>query len=159
MVYIISQQTKAILAKDASYYRSLILEVSRRRHSVYHPERIIDNTCVLNGATLEGRRGSVKRLLNVCSKVPVPVIQEQGVYMLPTASSKKKDNVWLSFYHIDYYEQRDDRTYVSFHDGTGLYVNTSRQTFDMQYKRTGELIAKLSRPFFFGGNTFPWNHL
>ncbi|SFB26939.1 competence protein ComK [Lentibacillus halodurans] len=156
-VYIIGQQTKAVMTKDSAYYRSRILEVHRERHSVHRPEQIIDHTCVLYGSTLEGRRESVKDLLKLNSKVPVPVIPEKGVYMLPTSSSKNKDNVWLSFYHIDYFEQQDDRTYVKFHDGTGLFVNTSETSFDMQYKRTSQIIAKLNRSLFFGNRPFIWS--
>src|SRR5699024_2614151 len=155
-VYIIGQQTKAILTKDSAYYRSRILEVSRERHSVYSSEQIIDHTCLLYGSTLNGRREFVKDLLKLNSKIPVPVIPEKGVYMLPTASSRNRDNVWLSFYHIDQYEQRDDKTYVAFHDGTGIYVNTSEATFDMQYKRTSQIIAKLNRSVFFGNHPFLW---
>ncbi|GAA0436520.1 hypothetical protein GCM10008983_11540 [Lentibacillus halophilus] len=156
-IYLISQQTKAIVTKDSAYYRSLILETSKEKHSAYRPEQIIDHACVLNGSTLEGRRKSVRKLLNVSSKVPVPVIPDQGVYMLPTASSKKKDNVWLSFYQIDSFEQRDDRTYVMFHDGSGLFVNTSVKAFDLQFKRTSQIIAKMNRSIFFGKNAIPWN--
>lgn len=77
-IYMISQQTKAILTKDSAYYRSLILETGRKKHSVYRPEQIIDHSCVLYGSTLEGRRKSVRKMLNVNSKVPVPVIPEKG---------------------------------------------------------------------------------
>lgn len=155
-VYIIGRQTKAIMTKDSAYYRSRILEITRERHSVHSPEQIIDNTCLLYGSTMKGRRESVKDLLKLNSKIPVPVIPEKGVYLLPTSSSKNKDNVWFSFYHIDQYEQRDDKTYVAFHDGTGLYVNTSEAAFDMQYKRTSQIIAKLNRSFFFGNHSFRW---
>ncbi|WP_010531609.1 competence protein ComK [Lentibacillus jeotgali] len=153
-IYIITEHTKAILTKESAYYRSRILEESQERNTVLSPEKIIDNTCILYGSTLQGRRDSVKGLLKLNSKVPIPVIPEKGIYMLPTCASKNKDNVWFSFYHIDSFEQRDNGTYVSFHDGTGLFVNASETTFDMQYKRTSQLIAKLNRSFFFGGGPF-----
>ncbi|RYG71621.1 competence protein [Lentibacillus lipolyticus] len=156
-IYVVSKQTKAILTKDSAYYRSLILETGQKKHSTHSPEEIIDHTCVMYGSTLDVRRKYVRKLLRVNSKVPVPVIPSKGVYMLPTASSKKKDNVWLSYYHIKSVEQRDDRTYVTFHDGTGLYVNASLKTFDLQDKRTSQMIAKMNRAFFFGDNVFPWN--
>ncbi|TFJ92228.1 competence protein ComK [Lentibacillus salicampi] len=155
-VYIIGRQTKAIMTKESAYYRSRIIEVSRERHSVHSPERIIDHTCLLYGSTMEGRRKSMKDLLKLNSKIPVPAIPDKGVYMLPTSSIKNKDNVWLSFYHIEHFEQRDDKTYITFHDGTGLFINTSENAFDMQYKRTSQIIAKLNRPRIFGGRPFMW---
>ncbi|WP_246202492.1 competence protein ComK [Virgibacillus doumboii] len=157
-IYIITQQTKAILSKDSPYYRSLIIEGQRERHSTYRPEQIIDHSCILYGSTLEGRRNAVKSTLKICSKVPVPVIPDKGVYMLPTSSTKNKDCVWISYYHIEDYEQRDDKTYVTFGDGTGLYVNTSESSFDLQYKRTSQLIARLNRSAFFPKRE-PWNLL
>lgn len=149
-VYIITQQTKAILTKESAYYRSQILEVQRERNSIFRPEQIIDHTCLLYGSTLAGRRAAVKGILKINSKVPVPVIPGKGVYLLPTSSTKNKDCVWLSYYHIDNYEQRDDKTYIAFSDGTGLYVNISESTFDLQYKRTSQVIAKQNRSVFFG---------
>ncbi|MFC4558035.1 competence protein ComK [Virgibacillus kekensis] len=157
-VYIITQQTKAILTKESNYYRSRILEGQEERHSVFRPEQIIDHTCLLYGSTLEGRRAAVRDILKINSKVPVPVIPDKGVYMLPTSSTKNKDCVWLSYYHIEDYEQRDDKTYVAFTDGTGIYVNTSENTFDMQYKRTSQIIAKQNRSVFFGRRSLFWSN-
>ncbi|GGJ91647.1 hypothetical protein GCM10007063_12820 [Lentibacillus kapialis] len=158
-LYIITERTQAILREDSSYYQSRILEESNERNSVHRPDQIINNTCILNGSTLKGRRDSMKGLLKLNSKVPVPVVPEKGVYMLPTCASKNKNNVWISFYQINDFEQCDNRTYVSFHDGTGLFVNVSESAFDMQYKRTGEIIARMNRSFFFGGGPFWWRPL
>ncbi|HLR61502.1 MAG TPA: competence protein ComK [Lentibacillus sp.] len=155
-VYIITEHTKAILTKDSAYYRSRILEVSQELNSALRPEQIIDNTCILYGSTLQGRRDSAKDLLKVKSKVPVPVIPEKGVFMLPTCASKNKNNVWVSFYHIKSFERQGNGTYVSFYDGTGLFINTSESTFDMQFKRTGQIIARLNRSFFFGSGPYWW---
>ncbi|MBP1948812.1 competence protein ComK [Virgibacillus litoralis] len=156
-VYIITQQTKAILTHDSSYYRSRILETQRESHSIHRPEQIIDHTCLLYGSTLEGRRAAVKDILKINSKVPVPIIPGKGVFMLPTSSTKNKDCVWLSFYQIKGYEQRDGQTYIVFNDGTGLYVNTSEKSFDLQFKRTSQVIAQLNRSIFFGKRSLPWN--
>lgn len=155
-VFIISQATKAIVAKDSAYYRSLILEGTSERHSLHKPEQILDNSCLLYGASLSGRRTAAKRILNVTSKVPVPVIPDKGLYMVPTSSTKSKDCVWFSYFHIDFYEQRDDKTYVAFIDGTGLYVNTSVSSFDLQCKRTCQLIVKQNHAVLFGRRPTPF---
>lgn len=152
-VFIITQATKAIIAKDSAYYRSLILEGSNERHSLHRPEQVLDNSCLLYGSTLAGRRAAVQDVLKTNSKIPVPVIPGKGVYMLPTSSAKSKDCVWLSYYHIDFYEQRDNKTYVAFIDGSGLYVNTSVNTMDLQYKRTSQVIVNDNRAILFGRRT------
>ncbi|WP_430790280.1 competence protein ComK [Virgibacillus flavescens] len=155
-VFIITQTTKAIISEDSTYYRSLILEGVKERHSLHKPEQIIDNTCLLYGSTLAGRRAAVKDILKITNKIPVPVIPDKGVYMMPTASTKNKDCAWLSYDHIDFYEQRDGKTFVGFNDGSGLYVNASVSTIDMQYKRTSQLIVKLNRAILFGRRTNPF---
>ncbi|MDY0394199.1 competence protein ComK [Virgibacillus halophilus] len=71
---------------------------------------------------------------------------KKAIYMLPTSSTRRKDCAWLSFYQIDFYEQRDNRCYVQFLDGTGIYIPSSANTVDMQHKRTSQIIARLNRP-------------
>lgn len=146
-IYVITTETKAIIAKDSSYYRSRILEQGEReaRFSIYKAENIIDYSCIVYGASLEGRRNAVAQILKTRIKLPIPVSPVQNVYMFPTASTRKKDCVWLSYYHIDDYEQRDDKTYVAFHDGSGLYVNTSKGTLDAQFKKASQVIAQMNR--------------
>lgn len=149
-VYIISPKTKAIIAKDSAYYRSHILEENRERFTIHKPEQIIDHSCLVYGSTLEGRRKAVKDVLKSASKLPISVIPENGVFMIPTASIKSKGCVWVAYHHIDDYEQRDDKTYIAFRDQTGIYINTSENTFDSQYKRTSQVIVHLNWQRLFG---------
>lgn len=149
-VYVITQQTKAIMAKDSAYYRTRILEIGREINVIHKAEQILNNSCLMNGSTLSGRQAAVKQVLKAYSKLPIPVIPNKGVVMLPTASSKSKDCVWISYYHVHYFEQRDHKTFVSFRDGTGLFINTSANTIDMQFKKTSQVIAQMERSAFFG---------
>lgn len=154
-VYIVSVKTKAIFWSEYTYYRSLILEDDVQRRSLHRPEQIIDYSCLLYGSTLEGRRMAVKDVLHSSSKLPIPVIPEQGVYMMPTASIKNKSNAWIAYHHIYRYEKKNSGTYVTFYDGSGCYVEISLNAFDLQYKRTSQLIVHLNRPVLFGQSRFP----
>lgn len=147
-IYVITPKTKAIITKGSSYYHSLILETGRKRTSIYKPQCIIDHSCEINGSTLIGRRNAAGKILKTRSKLPIPVAPHKDVYMLPTASIKNNDCVWISYYHIYDYEQRDDKTFIAFHDGSGLYVNASVSAIDMQFKRTSHVIAQMNHPFF-----------
>lgn len=149
-VYIVSSKTQAIIAKDSDYYRARILEVNNEKLSIHKPEQIIDHSCLIYGSSLKGRRTSVKDILKSATKLPIPVIPDHGVYMIPTASVKNKHCVWVAYHHIDIYEQRDDKTYIMFKDHTGIYVNTSRETFDSQYKRACQVILHLNWHRLFG---------
>ncbi|MFD2629384.1 competence protein ComK [Oceanobacillus kapialis] len=154
-VYIITPKTKAIVSHESSYYRSLIYETGRERYSIHSPTQIIDNNCLIFGASREGIKKSVKDILRASSKLPIPVIPQDGVYMIPTASSKNKDCVWVAYHHIASYEQKEDKTYIAFLDGTGVYVPTTESSFDMQYKRASQLIVHMNRSVIFGRAAFP----
>ncbi|RDW22233.1 competence protein [Oceanobacillus arenosus] len=157
-VYLVSQKTKAILANDSQYYRSVIIEGDSQQFSSLKAEQIIDNSCILYGSTLDGRRGAVKDILKSTSKLPVPVSQMNGIYMFPTASTKNTECVWLSASHIRDYFLHNDKTYIAFRDGTGIYVNASLSTVDSQFKRMCQVIVQLNRSILFGTGQIRWWH-
>jgi len=150
LMYTITKHTKAIITKDSSYYRTKILVGHKDRYATLKPEEILRNNCLAYGVSMEGRIEAAKNVLNINSKVPFAVCPDKAIYMIPTVSAKNKDCAWISYFHIAFYEQRDDKTYIGFTDGTGLFVNVSESQFDMQYKRTGQLIAHDHRSVIFG---------
>ncbi len=150
LMYTITKHTKAIITKDSPYYRTKIIVGHKDRYSNLKPEEILRNSCLAYGVPMGGRIEAAKNVLNINSKVPFAVCRDKAIYMIPTASAKNKDCVWISYFHIAFYEQRDDKTYIVFTDGTGLFVNVSESQFDMQYKRTGQLIARDHRSVIFG---------
>lgn len=143
-IYTINHQTNAIMNKESKYFRSLILEGKQKRHAIHKLKEIIDYNCIHYGATSEGRKTVVKNILGSSSKLPIPISPEKGLYMIPTVSLKNKDCVLIAYHQVKFYEQRDDKTYIAFKDGTGLYVNVSESAFNMQYKRTGQVIVHLN---------------
>jgi len=147
--FLITKKTKAIVTNTSAYYRSVILENKQKYYSHHSAEQIIDYNCTLFGESLAGRRTAIKNNFNINNKIPIPVNPNQAVYLMPTSSTKSKDCVWLSYYHIDFYEQYNQKTYVTFMDGTGLYVNASANSIDMQHKRTSQIIARQHRILFF----------
>ncbi|MFA1822480.1 competence protein ComK [Virgibacillus oceani] len=155
-VYTITQRTKAIMHKESAYYRSLILEGNKERYSIHKPEHIIKNSCLIYGTNLDGGKQAVKDILNSSSKLPISIVPEGWLLMLPTASMKNRDCVYIAYHHINFYEQRDDKTYIAFHDGTGIYVNISESIFDIQYKRTSQVIVHLNWGVIFGRANYKW---
>lgn len=147
--YIISINTKAILNKDNAYYKSRVYEGNQIRNHVHKPEHILKHNCMLNGASLDGRKDYSKETLKSPVKLPIPVIPKMGIYMVPTSSPKSLDCIWISYYHVEKYEERDDKTYIYFRDGTGMYVNVSESTLHNQMIRTAQLIAQINRPIHF----------
>lgn len=144
--YIVSIHTKAILNKDNAYYKTRIYEKEQIWNHVHKAEYILEHNCIVNGSTIKGRRDFAKEVLNSPIKLPIALIPHFDVYMLPTSSPKSLECVWISYYHVEKYEQRDDKTYIYFRDGTGMYVDISASTFHNQMIRTAHLIAQLNKP-------------
>ncbi|MGM8211388.1 competence protein ComK [Virgibacillus sp. W0430] len=144
-VFIISRRTKAIAASESTYYRSIIFEGNTVRKSTHSPEKILDNSCTFYGASLAGRKETAVNILKSSSKLPVAVIPSQGVYMIPTASPRKNDCIYVSYFHIKSYESRENQTFICFTDQSGLLVNISANSFDKQYKKASQLIVHYHR--------------
>lgn len=149
--YLITAKTKAIMNKESGYYRTLILEGREQRRSTYTCEEILNESCITYGADIVGRRKAAERYLKSSIKLPLSVHPAAGIYFFPTSSIQNKDCVWLAYHHIEEIKERDDKAFVLFEDGTGLYINSSVYTLDNQMKRTSELIVKLNKEFLFSG--------
>ena len=143
--YIITVDTKAIMHKDSNYYRTLILEGKEEKKSQATVLEILNRNCLDYGASFKGRRETSSYYLHSNNKLPIAVHPAKGIYFFPTASLTNKDCVWLAYHHIKRIIKSEDKTYVLFHDGTGIYINSSYYTVDNQKKRTSELIVQLNR--------------
>src|SRR5690625_1548493 len=109
-MYTITKHTKAIITKDSPYYRTKILVGYKDRYSILKPEEILRNSCLAYGVSMEGGIEVAKNVLNINSKVPFAVCRDKAIYMIQTATAKKKDCVWISKLHIAVYEQRYHKT-------------------------------------------------
>lgn len=148
-IYVISINTKAIMNKDNSYFKTRIYEGNKNWNHIHKAENILKHNCMMNGSSLVGRRDYAKGSLRSPIRLPIAVIPKTGVYMVPTSSPKKLECAWISYYHVKKYETRDYKTYIHFRDGTGLYLDVSESTFHNQMIRTAHLIAQINKPLHF----------
>ncbi|WP_156290904.1 competence protein ComK [Oceanobacillus salinisoli] len=161
-IYMVTRETKMLILMESSmYYRSLIIEENQEtdnssKYSHFKPEQIIDYNCKRYGSTLNGRKEVVKEILHSSSKIPIPIIPHLGIYIFPTASNKNKNCVWLAYHHIKDYKEHNDKTMVSFFDGTGMEINSSTSVFDRQYKRASQVIVHFNRSLLFGKGPKLW---
>src|SRR5699024_5709115 len=113
---------------------------------VHKADYILKQNCIENGSTVEGRREFARKTLNSPIKLPIAIGHPLDVYMLPTSSPKSLECVWVADCHVNKFEERDEKAYSSFRDGTGMYVDISASTFHNQMIRTAHLIAQLNKP-------------
>lgn len=143
--YIINRKTQAILHMDSPYYRTKIYEENRVIYSKHHPLQIIDYSTTLNGSSVQGRSKTVKRILKSKSKLPIPVIPNLGMFLFPTTSVRNRDCVCLSYYHVKEFKQHGNKLAVILKDDKVLLLDISYNQFDLQIKRTSQVIAYFHR--------------
>lgn len=142
MFYKITAKTQAIMNAHDSYYKAKIIEGKNDiTYSPFSPVKLIDFNCTDNGASLEGRAETVKKILGIKSKLPIPIFHQAGIYMFPTTSVKNRDCIWLSYYHIKKYVQHGKQAMVYLTDNSSMFIKTSLNQLDLQIKRTSQVIA------------------
>jgi competence protein ComK len=144
-IYLINKETKAILTKDLDQCKAIIYEGQEVLKLPYPTKKILEESCLVNGASLQGRLDNSKHILQATHNLPIIVDRKNGIYFFPTASIKSEDCVWLAYHHIEKIIKSDDKTYVLFKDGTGIFVNASYYKVDRQKKLTSELIVQSNR--------------
>ncbi len=137
-----------IINENNGYYRTRIIETKNEFYSKYSPLQIIDFNCVEYGASFKGRCKTVHRILNSKSKIPIPIHPKGGIFFLPTVSMKNDNFVLISFFHVKEYVGIEKETYVTFENDMGYYITTSVRQFDLQMKRTSQVITYFLRLYF-----------
>lgn len=141
VLYLITNSTKVIQKVQKGNYRSKIIDETSVNYSIYHPEKIIDYNCKINGVALKGRHETVMDILETKSKLPIPVSPKFGIFLFPTTSMKNQNCMLLSYYHVKKYVKDGNYVSVQLKDRSKLLVKTSFNQFDLQMKRTSQVIA------------------
>lgn len=155
----ITNKTKAIsLHNHSTHFRSSIIEAGSEKETLcaFRPEQIIDQNCIIYGSTLKRRQVESNHILQLKNKLPIRIIPEKNIYMFPTASIKNDACIWVAYQHIRKCIERLNQTYILFKDGTGITVDASHHTIDLQYIRTGQLVARQNESRLFGNDFFTW---
>lgn len=139
--YIISNKTLAITSIESNYYRTKIYEEDDVIYSKESPLTIIENSCLHYGSSLQGRKDASKHILKSNSKLPITITPHHKLFILPTKSHRNKECVWFSYYHVEDYIKIEDRLAVLLSNYNVMNINISFNQFDMQMKRTSQLIA------------------
>lgn len=141
----------AIIPRNTGYTQTQILEKDMKLNVRLSALRILENSCLLHGESLRGRKVFAKEKLKTNRLLPIGVIPERGVVLFPTCSHENPDCQWFSYYHVKDCKQIDHRTRVEFIDtNTVFYTNVSERAFRAQYEKAARLITKYLEPRIFG---------
>jgi len=140
-LYWIHGKTQAIKSETKGIYKTKIIEENNIVRSHHKAITILEENCYAYGAGLQGRFGTVERILESRTKLPIPVEPILGFYFFPTTSKRNSDCIWLSYYHILRVGEMRNKSYICLRDNTVLHVKTSLNQLDKQIKRTSQVIA------------------
>ncbi|WLD94752.1 competence protein ComK [Alkalihalobacillus sp. AL-G] len=100
--YLINADTMVILPhfdQHGNLY-SVVCEVGRRFYVKQKPWEIINNSCLFNGSSFQGRVEGAIHITKYNRMVPIMICNRQGIYFFPTQSSKSETCIWFAHDHI-----------------------------------------------------------
>lgn len=141
--YVINQRTMAVLINSDPIYPTKILEDGHIMFCRQTPKEILNQSCLLGGSTLRGRRLAMEKMLHTKSKLPIPVKPNEGVFLFPTRSPRSVYCEWISFFHVKQFKELKGAkgSTVHFTDDTELHIQTSGFSVRRQMQLTGLAIA------------------
>ena len=111
--------------------------------------RFIDELCVKNGSTAEGRKEAFRRLTGYRQKAPVLISERMQYLMFPTLSPDNPECVWLSYSDIlDITSVTESESSILFVNGTKQTIPFSARSLRKQMKRCEEYLRILDHSGF-----------
>ena len=99
-------------------------------------KKIVDNSCRFFGSSLVDRIKATNRLVNMASKTPILIEETRNMIFFPLKSTREKNNIWISFNHLDKYIKEDNNTIFKFKNGKQITINFSYYIVDNQVTRS-----------------------
>lgn len=123
---------------------TLTLDIhGKLKHRDITPLKFLQERCLQNGCSLEGREEAFRYLTNHIQKSPV-LVNESPELWFPTLSKMNQDCMWVNWYRvIDVKAVTNNECVVSFDGGYDIRLNCSIRTCQKQLERCLLFIKKL----------------
>ncbi|MEL3970889.1 competence protein ComK [Rossellomorea oryzaecorticis] len=133
---LITSTTVALFPSYHHAYQTIIVDLSGKKVWSKKPAKeIINEACLDDGASYEGKIKAVRHALPYHRKTPLIINKDQHIYAFPTMSPDKYDCIWLFHLHILEISQTQNKTYITFINGYKLEVNCSVKVLNRQRER------------------------
>ncbi len=106
-------------------------------------KKILDNSCLLYGASFNGRRDFSRAFLQTDKKLPVEVSAPSNIVMFPLRSNVLGEKVWIAYHHVK--DQRvisTGKMEILFTDNTTYQIDISKSSFSRQYNLAARLVNR-----------------
>ncbi|KMJ56400.1 competence protein [Bacillus sp. LL01] len=149
--YEINRNTMALLPAFHTDYDTIVLESDHTYYVKETSQKMIEKACIEGGSTYKGRGEAVSTLINVHSKIPIPIDPTDHLYIFPTHSPTSMVCVWIFYHHITTFKplpNSSNKTLITFTNAEQHTLDVSYPTFEKQMQRTSYCIVRLThRPF------------
>jgi len=124
----------------------LIMPIEEKKSKVFElddefvinktPLEIIKESCLFFGCSFEGRRDSVKNILDINMKVPIIIEDSKNIIFFPVSGCIKNDTTWISYQNLVKYSKKDKfSTVLFFRNNISFNVNLKYNLVDNQVIR------------------------
>ena len=128
----------------------VILPIEEEKCRVYEYDRdfivkrkstkIINDSCMFFGSSLNGRQYGTKKLINVAVKAPIIIEESKKIIFFPTTSPRQDNCTWISFNNLVKYEKNEDKTILTFKNNKQIELDLSYNIVDNQIVRCIKLV-------------------
>ncbi|MBM7551728.1 competence protein ComK [Thalassobacillus pellis] len=141
--YLITRKTMMLTPEYTDEANTIIKEEGNSFLAKPCMKKILNDSCLVNGASFIGRMNFAKNCLMTDKKLPVGVIPHANVIMFPVGTGNIFHKVWLAYNHIiDFREISQGRMELLFTDQSTSTITISRHSFRRQYNLAAQLTLK-----------------
>jgi competence protein ComK len=147
--YLISATTMAITACAHPSYHSKIIDFFGEYYASKDPIDLIEEACLRNGSTYEGRRKSIVYLFRYEKRTPIPISPLHNVFAFPTASTNHFHCTWLFLHHILQivpHPTKINQSIVTFRNNAQLTVHATPKFLKSQRQKTATCMTIFQFP-------------
>ena len=106
---------------------------------------IIEDSCEYFGSSYLGRHEGTKKLIGVSYKAPIIIEDTNNMIYFPTTSPRLSDCTWIALNNIQFYEEKNGKTEILFHNNKKIKLDISYGSFDNQVLRATKLDSILRK--------------
>ena len=123
--YFFNEKTIAILKNGK---KTIIIDVDNVRVINKNIKKVIENNCLINGSTLEGRKNAINSLIKVYYKQPILI--NNDIILIQISSLKNKKCLLIVLNKIFYYENMLKNLKIKCANNYIFYVKISKRKFE-----------------------------
>lgn len=139
--YRICEYTIAFLPYAHPLHQTKILDTRGVFYSEKTCKQLLDDACIRTGASYQGKREAIKRLLHIQRNLPIPLCWKRNICPIPSTSPDKWDCVWYCYAHVHEVRPHGKKTLLLFTNGEELVLDCSEYSTKQQLQRAARILT------------------